>query len=72
MTLWTIAHQVSLSMGFPRQEYWSEWPFLPLGIFSTQESNPFSPVSPALQVDSLLLSHLGSPEKLSDSKFLLS
>ena len=22
-TLWTVAHQASLSMGFPRQEYWS-------------------------------------------------
>ena len=24
---WTIAHQVPLSMGFPRQEYWSGTPF---------------------------------------------
>ena len=24
---WTVAHQASLSMGFPRQEYWSELPF---------------------------------------------
>jgi len=22
-TPWTVAHQASLSMGFPRQEYWS-------------------------------------------------
>ena len=22
-TLWTVAHQAPLSMGFPRQEYWS-------------------------------------------------
>ena len=26
-TLWTVAHQAPLSMGFPRQEYWSELPF---------------------------------------------
>ena len=26
-TLWTIAHQVPLSMGFPRQECWSGLPF---------------------------------------------
>ena len=26
-TPWTVAHQVSLSMGFPRQEYWSGLPF---------------------------------------------
>jgi hypothetical protein len=23
---WTVAHQASLSIGFPRQEYWSELP----------------------------------------------
>ena len=27
VTLWTVAHQVPLSMGFPRQEYWSRLPF---------------------------------------------
>ena len=27
VTPWTIAHQVPLSMGFPRQEYWSGLPF---------------------------------------------
>ena len=26
-TPWTIAHQAPLSMGFPRQEYWSRLPF---------------------------------------------
>ena len=26
-TLWTVAHQASLSMGFSRQEYWSGFPF---------------------------------------------
>ena len=26
-TLLTVVHQASLSMGFPRQEYWSGWPF---------------------------------------------
>ena len=25
-TPWTAAHQALLSMGFPRQEYWSGWP----------------------------------------------
>ena len=24
---WTVAHQAPLSMGFPRQEYWSGLPF---------------------------------------------
>ena len=27
VTTWTIAHQAPLSMGFPRQEYWSMLPF---------------------------------------------
>ena len=31
MTLWTVAHQAPLSMGFSRQEYWSELPFLSPG-----------------------------------------
>ena len=26
VTLWTVAYQVSLSMGFSRQEYWSGLP----------------------------------------------
>ena len=28
MIPWTVAYQTSLSMGFPRQEYWSGLPFL--------------------------------------------
>ena len=27
VTPWTVAHQASLSMGFPRQGYWSGLPF---------------------------------------------
>ena len=30
-TPWPAAHQAPLSMGFPRQEYWSGLPFLPPG-----------------------------------------
>ena len=26
-TLWTVAHQALLSMGFSKQEYWSGFPF---------------------------------------------
>ena len=32
----TSAYQAPLSMGFPRQEYWSGLPFPSLGIFLTQ------------------------------------
>ena len=49
-TLWTITCQVPLSMGFFRQEYWNELPFLSPGIFPDPEIEPASPVSPALQV----------------------
>ena len=31
VTPWTVAHQATLSMGFPRQEHWSGLPFPPLG-----------------------------------------
>ena len=30
VTPWTVAPQAPLSMGFPRQEYWSRLPFLSL------------------------------------------
>ena len=49
-TPWTVAHQVPLSMGFPRQEYWSGLPFPSPGDLP----NPgIEPRSRALQVDSL-------------------
>ena len=39
-TLWTVARQTPLSMGFSRQEYWSGLPCPPPGFFPTQGSNP--------------------------------
>ena len=45
-----IAHQASLSMGFPRQEYWSGLPFPPPGDCPHPG---IKPKSPALQADSL-------------------
>ena len=61
LTWWTVTHQASLSMGFPRQEYWSGLPFPSPGESSQPGIKSTSPVSPGLQVNSLLLSHLGSP-----------
>ena len=58
---WTVAHQTPLSMGFSRQEYWSGLPCLPPGNLPNLGIESKSPVSPILQVDSLLLSHQGSP-----------
>ena len=51
VTLWTVAHQHRLSMEFYRQESWSGLPFPSPGDLP----NPgIEPMSPALQVDSLL------------------
>ena len=60
MTLWTVARQAPLSMGFSRQEYWSGLPCLPPGNLPNAGIEPASPVAPALQVDSSPLSHRGS------------
>ena len=49
-TLWTVAHQASLSTGFSRQEYWSGLPF------PSPEDFPhpgIEPGSPALEADVL-------------------
>ena len=54
----TVAFQGPLSMGFSRQEYWSGLPCLPPGYLPDLG---IKPGSPALQADSLLLSHQGSP-----------
>ena len=60
VTPWTVAHQASLSMGFPRQEFWSGLPFpspgdLPdLGI---------KPASPALAGGFFTTEPSGKPSK---------
>ena len=46
-TAWTVARQAPLSMGFPKQEYWSGLPFTLPGDLP----NPgIEPTSPTLQV----------------------
>ena len=45
---WTVAHQAPLSMGFPRQEYWSGLPFSSPRELHNPGIEPMSPVSPAL------------------------
>ena len=55
---WTVALQAPPSMGFSRQEYWSGLPF------PSPEDLPHPRLDPRLlhwQLDSLPLSHLGSP-----------
>ena len=50
VTPWTVACQAPLSMGFPRQEYWSGLPFPSPGDLPDPG---IKPGSPALQADSL-------------------
>jgi len=57
-TPWTIAHQGPLSVGFPRQAYWSG---LPLPSAGDLPDTKIEHASPTLQEDSLLLSLQGSP-----------
>ena len=59
MTSWTVTHQAPLSIEFSRQEYWSGLPFSSPGDLPNLG---IKPRSPALQTDSLLFQHQGSPE----------
>ena len=42
VTPWTVAHQASLSLGFPEQEYWSGLPFPTPGDFPDLRIKPAS------------------------------
>ena len=44
-TLWTVTHQALLSMGFPRQEYWSELLCPPPGDLPNPGIEPVSLMS---------------------------
>ena len=61
MILWTVACQDPLCMGFSRLEYGSELPCPSPGDISDPGIKPASPAPPALQADSLPLSHGGNP-----------
>ena len=54
----TVVCQILLSMGFPRQEYWSELPFPSPGDLTHPG---IEPTSPAFQADFLTLNHKGNP-----------
>ena len=47
-TLWTVAHQAPLSIGFFRQQHWSELPCPPPGDLSNPGIKPKSLTSPVL------------------------
>ena len=58
---WTVALQAPLSMGFPRQEHWSELPFPTSGDLPNLR---IEARSPAMQTDSLPSELPGNPIKL--------
>ena len=60
VTLWTVAFQAPLSMGFSRQECWSGFPCPPPADLPGPGVKPASPV---LQVDSLTTEPLEKPTK---------
>ena len=47
-TLWTVAPEAPLSMGFSRQEYWRRLPLPSLGDLPNPGIEPMSLTSPAL------------------------
>ena len=57
-TPWTVTCQAPLSIGFPRQDYWSG---LSLPSLGNLPEPGITRAYPAWQAGSLLLSHLGSP-----------
>ena len=54
-TLWTVALQTALSVGFSRQEYWSGLPCPPPEDLSDPGTKTASLMSPTLAGSSLLL-----------------
>ena len=60
--LCTVACQAFLSMGFFRQKYWSGLPFPAPGDLPDPGIEPTSPVSPALQENSLPTEPRGIPK----------
>ena len=56
-TPWTVACQVPLVLGILQTKYWRGLPCLPPGDLPNLGIEPVSPAAPALQMDSLPLSH---------------
>ena len=52
-----LYNDAPLRVSISKQEYWSGLPFLPLGDLPDPGIKPGSPAAPALQADSLPLSH---------------
>jgi len=61
MIPWSVAHQAPLSMGFPRQEYWSGLPFPSPGDFPNPGIEPESRAPPALAGGFFTIVPVGEP-----------
>ena len=59
----TVAHQAPLPMEFSRQEHWSGLSFPSPGDLPDTGIEPVSPISSALQVDSLAAEPSGKPDR---------
>ena len=67
LTKWTVAHQSPLSLGFPRQEFWSGLPFPPPG----DPPNPrIEPTSPALAGGSFIPEPPGVPSTVYQMSYI--
>ena len=71
-TPWTVAHQVPLSMGFLRQEYWSGLPFPSPGDLPDPKIKPESSEPPVLVGEFFITLPLGSAQIWFSSVQLLS
>ena len=70
-TPWTVTRQAPLSMGFPRQEYWSGLPFPPPSDLPDPGIKYLSLASPALAGCFFTTAPLGKPLRLSYQWFIL-
>ena len=61
VTPWTGAHQTPVSMGFPRQEHWSQLLFPSPGDLPDSGIEPVSPASLALADSFFITEPLGKP-----------
>ena len=59
-SLWTVAHQSPLLMGFSRQEYWKELPCPPPGELPHPGIESVSPMSPYFLYDSIFKRRVGT------------
>ena len=62
-TPWTVALQASLSMGFPRQEYWTGLPFPTLGESSWPRDQTHVSCISCIDRQILYHYHLGNPAR---------